>query len=65
MKVHHFAEREIGTNVAIEDEEGRWVAGPNLVAEVIDASGSSKRRIFLKVPEISIISLNLTNIQLV
>jgi hypothetical protein len=58
VKIHHFAKREIGTNVTIEDEEGRWITGTNLVTEVVDASGCSKRCIFLEIPKKSSFTTN-------
>ncbi len=47
VEFDHFVQREVGAHIAVQDEEGGWVAGTNLIAEVVNAAGGPQRSVFL------------------
>lgn len=49
VKVEQLFEREIGTDVAVQHEERRRVAGPDLIAEVVHAASGAQHGELLQV----------------
>ena len=47
VEFDHFVQREVGAHIAVQDEEGGWVAGTNLIAEVVNTAGGPQRSVFL------------------
>ena len=49
MKIDHFAQREIGAHIPVQDKEGGRIAGSDLIAEMEDPARGPQRRVLLQI----------------
>lgn len=50
LEAEHLCERKSGADISIQNKEGLWTAGDNLISEVIDAPSSAQGCVLLQIP---------------